>query len=174
MTIGMEKGKIVVAVMSNKSYSEKIVSLAKQACDTCSALIYVSLNKPYDPLNASLKKGKVRLDNILFIDGISASAGQKVEAKNCICVQSAGALTQISIVISKAMKAGKFDGLLFDSLSTLLIYNKKDVVVKFVQSMVNKLRKAKYGAVFTILEGDADKGLLNEVGLFVDEVIKFE
>lgn len=70
------------------------------------------------------------------------------------------------------MKTGKFDALLFDSLSTLLIYNKKDAVSKFIQSMINKLRTNNMTVVFTALKGDTEKGLLKEVGLFVDEVVE--
>mgnify|MGYP003345684083 CR=1 FL=1 len=35
---------------------------------------------------------------------------------------------------------GKFDALLFDSLSTLLVYNKSDIVIKFVRSLINKMK----------------------------------
>lgn len=132
--------------------------------------IFCFYNISIATLTKNLAKGKVDCTKILFIDGISKSAGQKVSDENCICVESAGALTRISIVVNKAIKTGKFDGLLFDSLSTLLIYNKKEVVVRFVQSLVNTLKKHKMTGVFTLLKGDADKGLLKEVGLFVDAV----
>ena len=63
---------------------------------------------------------------------------------------------------------------MFDSLSTLLIYNKKETVSKFVHSVVNKIKASNITAVFTALEGDTQSALLKEIGMFVDEVIHVE
>ena len=71
---------------------------------------------------------------------------------------------------TKALGTGKFDGFLFDSLFTLLIYNKSETVSKFVHSLVNKIKTAKATAIFTALEGDVEGSLLKEVGMFVDTV----
>lgn len=172
MPLTLKKGEIVVAVLKNQSYSKDIVKIASQLCTKCKATVYVSLNRPYGPLTSSLKKSKVDTSKILFIDGISKSAGQEVKEDNCLLIESAGALTKISLVVNKAVKTGKFDGLVFDSLSTLLIYNKKEVVSKFVQSMVNKLRAAKMTVIFTALKGDTETGLLKEISMFVDEVVE--
>ena len=171
MTLKLKKGEIVVAVFKNKTYSSDIITAAKKMGSVSGNFIYVSLNKPFKPLTQKLKAGRVNISKILFVDGISKSAGQNVEADNCICVESAGALTKLSLIVTKAINSKKFDGLLFDSLSTLLIYNKKEAVTKFVQSMVNKLRKAKMTGAFTALEGDTEEGLLKDIGLFVDEIV---
>ena len=42
---------------------------------------------------------------------------------------------------------------------------------KKIPSMANKLKKANMTVVFTALKGDTEKGLLKDVGLFVDEVV---
>ena len=139
----------------------------------CLCKFIFCLNRPFQPLTKQLKEGHVDIGKILFIDGISKSAGQDIKEENCICVQSAAALTELSLVVTKAINTGQFNGLLFNSLSTLLIYNKKEAISKFVQTLVNKLRKANMTAIFTALEGDTEKGLLKEVGLFVDDVVKY-
>ncbi len=169
------KEEIVVLVVSNKAYTKEILAISKQLCSSCEPLLYVSLNKLYDSLCRDFKKSNIDLNKFLFIDGISKSAGQaREDAENCLFVQSSGALTELSIVITKALKTGKFKGLIFDSLSTLLIYNQKDAVSKFVHSLVNKLKKQDMTVVFTALQGDTEKGLLKEIGLFVDSVVEYK
>jgi len=75
-------------------------------------------------------------------------------------------------LISDILESGQIDGLLFDSLSTLLIYNKGETVSKFVHSVINKVKETGATAVFTALEGDTETKLLKEVGMFVDKVAK--
>ena len=84
------------------------------------------------------------------------------------------ALTELSIAIDKTLSTGKFDGFLFDSLSTLLIYNKSAVVGKFVHSLINKIKAAKVTAIFTALEGDTKSDLLKELGMYVDNILHYE
>jgi len=170
----LSKGSSAIVVVANNKYTAGILDITKKSCSSCNSLIYVSLNRPYEPLTKNLKGKGVNIDKVLFIDAISRSAGQEVkDAPNCIYLDSAGALTTISITINKALKTGKFDSLLFDSLSTLLIYNSKGAIVKFVQSLINNTKKKKITTIFTILKGDAEKGLLNELGMFADEVINY-
>ena len=64
--------------------------------------------------------------------------------------------------------------MLFDSLSTLLIYNNKETVTKFTRTIIGKLKKAGMGGIFTALKGDTEKGLLKEMGMFVDEVVTYQ
>ncbi len=170
----IKKGEIVVLVIPNTSYMSGIMKVTKQICTSNKTTVYVSLNKLYKPLTSKFESAKIDLNKFLFIDGISKSAGQEApDAKNCLFVHSAGALTELSLNITKAINTGKFDSLVFDSLSTLLIYNKKEVVIKFVQSLVNKLRNKKITTVFAALKGDTEKGLLKEIGMFVDEVVEY-
>ena len=170
----INKGNSAIVVVPNNKYTAGIVDITKKTSSSCKSLVYVSLNRPFEPLTKNLKSKGVNVDKVLFIDAISRSAGQEVkDAPNCIYLESAGAMTKISITINKALKTGKFDGLLFDSLSTLLIYNSKDAIIKFVQSLINNTKKKNITTVFTVLKGDADQGLLDKLGMFADEVITY-
>lgn len=175
MALGFKKGEIVILVIPNNKYSSKILEVSKYFSKNFKASCYVSLNKPINTLMSSLKKSKVKADNFLVIDGITKSANPKAEIPdNCICVSSASALTEMSIAIKQTIKTGQFEGLLFDSLSTLLIYNKSGPVGKFAHDLVNKIKAQGMTAVFTALKGDTDSQLLKEMGLFVDKVINLK
>jgi hypothetical protein len=175
MVLDIKKGEIVVLVIPNTLYSQKITEITQQGMQYSKAAIYISLNRPYDALTKNLKAANVLINKILFIDGITKSANPgAVEGKNCLYVESAGALTKISIILNKVLATEKFDTLMFDSLSTVLIYNESGAVSKFVHSVVNKAKQHGITAIFTILAGDASSTLLKELSLFVDKTINLE
>lgn len=168
-------GQIVVLVIPNEKYTKKIVDVAKFFSETTNSLCYVSLNKLYSSLTTSLTKENVNHDNFLFMDGITKSANpDAVEADNCMYLDSSSNLTELSILVDRVMKSDKFDGFLFDSLSTILIYNQGDAVSKFVHDLINKIRAHKTTAVFTALEGDTGSDLLKEISMFVDGIVHLD
>jgi archaellum biogenesis ATPase FlaH len=69
------------------------------------------------------------------------------------------------------MEAKKVESILFDSLSTLLIYEKTTTVIKFVHALMAKLRSLHVGAVFIVLKEDINPDLLKNLYMFADEVI---
>ena len=93
------------------------------------------------------------------------------EAGNCLYISLSSALTEISIFINKALYTGKFEAMLFDYLSTILIYNKSQNVSKFVHNIINKVRSNKTTKIFTALEGDIKSQLLKEVEMYVDYIV---
>jgi len=167
----VQKGKIVVLIIPNEQYTSKMGEISRHFSNTFKATTYVSLNKLLNSLTQSLEESKVDTGKFLFIDGITKSANPNLEEKsNVIYIQSAAALTQMSLTINKALSTEKFEGLLFDSLSTLLVYNKGDVVVKFVRDLINKIKQKNVATVFTALEGDTDSALLKDISMYVDKV----
>ncbi|MBI4448118.1 hypothetical protein HY643_04000 [Candidatus Woesearchaeota archaeon] len=128
-----------------------------------------------DSLIASFKDADINPDKLLFIDGVTQSVNsQQKKIHNCIYVSSSSNLTDLSITIKSAFKTGRFDGLLFDSLSTLLIDNHNETVCKFTHDLINKIRLSNTTAVFTALKGDISSQLLKDVSMFVDEVVECE
>ena len=179
MSINLKKevirDQIIVLVIPNEKYSKLIIDVAKFFGDEYKSLCYVSLNKLYDSLTNILKKNNINQDRILFIDGITKSANPNLkEADNCIYVDSSSALTEISIIIHNVLETGKFESFLFDSLSTLLIYNSSDAVCKFVHNLINKIKSSNTTAIFTALDGDTKSDLLKDISMFVDNVIHYE
>lgn len=167
----VKKGSINVLIIPNEQYSVKMGEISGYFSNTFAATCYVSLNKLLNTLTKNLEDARVDTGKFLFIDGITKSASPKLEEQsNVIYVQSAAALTQLSLTINKALSTGKFDGLLFDSLSTLLVYNKSEVVVKFVRDLINKIKQKNVATVFTALEGDTDSALLKDISMYVDKV----
>jgi len=165
----IKKNKLLVAILSNQNYNDTLLEIAKSVSGnkiTC----YVGLNKPYSTTNDNLKAAKVNTSKFLFVDAITKGAGRKT-TDNVIFVSSPRALTELNISINKILETGKVGNLVFDSLSTLLIYEKPLTVVKFVHSLTAKLRALNLSTVFIVLKDDVTPDLLKNLYMFADKVL---
>ena len=171
----IHKGDITVVVIPNSVYTKRIVDLIKYFHNNYSATCYVNLNKITKNLLETMKTEKIDSKKFLFVDGITKSVVQNpTDIENCFYISSSQALTEMSIVINKVLSFHKYDGMIFDSISTLLIYNKSDVVSKFIHHLINKIRASNTTTIFTALEADTSSDIMKEIGMFVDNVIEYK
>ncbi len=161
-------------MIPNEQYSDIIIDVAKQLARNYKHTCYVSLNKLYDPLVRSLQAKKVDVSKFFFIDGISKGVVRSPEKiNNCEFLSGPHALTEMNISISKNLRAKKSEALLFDSLSTLLIYERELFVIRFVHALIGAVREIGAKAFLTVLEGDTKRELVMNLGMFTDRVTHF-
>lgn len=166
----LKENKIVVFVIPVAKYSDCINEITSSVTEASKNIIYVTLNKPYKVLADSFSKQGIDLGKIHFIDGISGTVKADDNCKVTF-VASPKALTELSIEITESMKDG-IDAIIFDSVSTLLVYEEASTVVKFMHSLIAKIRESNKNCIITSLLDDADKSLLKDIGMFVDKVVE--
>jgi hypothetical protein len=165
----------IVLVIPNDTYSECLIDIAKQVGSIYSRTCYVSLNKLYTSLFNSFKNNGVNTSGFFFIDGITKSALPTIEdTDNFKFVESASALQELGVAINNEINKGNYNALIFDSLSTLQIYNKEDIVTEFTRFMLARLRLANCTTFLACLEGDTDNKLIKNLGMFSDKMIHLE
>lgn len=133
-------------------------------------ILYISTSIGVDALISSLKDADIDTSDIRILDCVTSTVVKPKKQKNCIFVSSPAALTDISIALNKALDAG-CDLVVLDSLSTLMIYSKEDVLIHFVHHLVNEVGM-KIGATLLLSISEADKGsyIYKKVASLVDEV----
>ena len=137
--------------------------------------VYVTLNKPYQTLKKNFDKEKIDSRFVIFIDAVTKTAGGRMEkTKDCLFIGNPKHLSEISIAMDQAIMAipqkNKF--LLFDSLSTLVLYNDVNVVVRFVHFLSGKLRLWEAKGVIISLRRKEDEELINRLREFCDLVME--
>ncbi|MBR9675593.1 hypothetical protein GOV05_01140 [Candidatus Woesearchaeota archaeon] len=138
-------------------------------------VLYVSLNRLYNPLKRKLEDTGLDSSKFRFIDCVTRTAvAQPTEHEDCVYVSSPSALTEISIAITKVIQKDYPDVILFDSLSTLLIYHNTMNASQFVHSLINKINAFGINAVFTVLDGEKEQSLINDLAMFSDKTIKID
>ncbi len=111
-------------------------------------------------------------EKLSFIDCYSSTIGHGNAKEDQVTVISGPqALEDISFAINQEITkhAGKKLRVVFYSLSTLLLYNPRDSMLKFLQVVTGRLRNADATVLFLVEEGVHDKPLLSMVERIMDE-----
>jgi KaiC/GvpD/RAD55 family RecA-like ATPase len=168
----MESNQTLLLIMDSFDYNKDLIKTAKQLSGK--KVCYVTLNKTHDSLKELFIKNKVDTKNFACIDAISKTIKNMPSQKgHCTFCSSPAALTEISLAVSKLLKNG-FEYLIFDSLTNLLIYQKKAPVAKFVSQLVNQIKAGRTKAIFYALSVKEQDDLIRETGMFVDNVIELK
>ena len=160
--------QVVLLFMPSINYNDVILNIVKKL-DTKS-ICYISLNKPCVSLNRFFKENKVKVENIAVINTFPEKVPSKI--KNCFFVGSLSLLNELSLMIDKYLKNTEY--LIFDSLTTLAIYQKKKPVARFVSKIVGKIKAGKTKAIFCALNVKAQEELIKEFCTHVDKVIDLD
>lgn len=134
--------------------------------------IYVSLNKPCLEISDELKKNKININKIYFIDGTSRRILSAKSLPQCTVISGPEALTELSLTIDTIANTKKFDFLIFDSLSTLLIYNKEKTTQKFCQYIINRIKNQKLMGFIISLDDTESIKVISIISQFCDDTIK--
>jgi len=168
---------ISLVLTTAKQYNETNLALTEYMINTKGIPgVYVTLNKPYRTMK-KLLEDKVDLRMLIFIDAITKSTGGKMEkTDDCLYLDTMQNLTDLGVAIDQAIRAipsmDKF--LLFDSLSTLLIYGQAGSVSKFIHFLTGKMRAFNVNGVLLSLVRGEDDEFLSQLSMFCDQTINLE
>ena len=163
------KEGITIFVITETEYTSQLKGIISSASSSYSRICYVSLNKPCSTVLDTIKKYGVDPKKFFFIDCTEGQVDEK--AGQVVNVSSPKALTEMSITIGKVLDLGKIEALIFDSLSTLLVYEEPFTVVKFTHSLISSLRGKKVSGFLMCLEGGKTTDIIKDISMFADRVV---
>ena len=154
---------VALAVVDANKYQQTNTKIIAELTKQNIPGVYVTLNRPYENVKEILRKQKIDLDKVIFIDGVTKTAGGEITKRaDCLYIGGPKSLSDISIAMDQAImgipKKDKF--LFFDSLSTLLIFNDASIVLKFVHFLAGKMRIWKVRGIIISLRRTKDKELI--------------
>ncbi len=161
----IKPNSVVLFVVSGKNYHTINLEILRTTIQKKKfSGIYITVNRPFKSLKKYLEENKIDTERIFFIDMITKTAKEKMEiTRNCLYIPSPTNLTDLGIAISEALSAMKDASkkfLFLDSLSTLLIYNSKEVVAKFVHYLVTKVKILGLIGLMISIEKQIDEKLM--------------
>jgi hypothetical protein len=135
-------------------------------------IIYLNLTTTYNSLVSKLKKDGLNINNILFIDCITQLAGGNVNnQENVLFIKEPNDLTSLEIAISEFFESLPSEKwLVFYGFNILKIYNKEDIVLRFIQSIFENASatNAKIVILSTQVKNDT---LIKNMAHFFEKVI---
>ena len=167
---------VALATVNPGQYQKTNLAIIKHMVDQKIPGVYVTLNKPYDAIKEALSKEGIDEQLIIFIDAVTKTAGGELQKTDkCLFIGSPENLSDISMAMDQAIRAipsnEKF--VFFDSLSTLLLYNNKETVARFIHFLSGKMRVWKVRGIIISLRAATDEELIDELTQFCDVKIDF-
>ncbi len=168
-----EKNQILAFLISNSRYPTDSVSIIKDVTKVISRPVYVTVNKPYYALIKTLEGEGIDIHGFHFIDASSGNSDSESNGENFEKIGSAN-MTDIMLTIEKCLQTKQFDGVIFDSISTLLNCHDEEMVIRFTHSLINKLRKNNVKGIFMCTKEDMNTSLMKNLNMLTDSSIDTE
>ncbi|HHQ44730.1 MAG TPA: hypothetical protein ENN13_01160 [Candidatus Altiarchaeales archaeon] len=166
-----EKQIIIISIPSN-DYHHHVLQSLKIISEKFDKSVFVTVNKPYMALSEEFRKNGIDESKFRFIDCITQLVSGP-ESENCVYVDSPSELTALFREISKAIKDNNSGLMVFDSVATLPAYNKTDLVVRFLHTVIAQLNVEKVKGVFPFPSDGLEEVLSKDLEMFSDEVVEF-
>ncbi len=169
------KNQILIFLISNSRYPTDSVSIIKDVTKVISRPVYVTVNKPYYALIKTLEGEGIDTQGFYFVDASSGDPDDESKSKgeNFEKIESAN-MTDIMLTIEKCLQTKRFDGVIFDSISTLLTRHDEEMVIRFTHSLINKLRKNNVKGIFMCTKEDMNTSLMNNLNMLADSSVDTE
>jgi len=128
-------------------------------------VIFLSTDSSSEDIKKDLLKAKIYYgtykDILRFVDCYSQQAGNNVQdSEDTKRVPGPIALNEISVVLAQIeaelYKISEKHIVIFDSLSTLLMYSNPQMIGRFLQILIAKIKNAGGSVIFTLEEGMHD------------------
>lgn len=137
-SIGANGKNVTVMFTENDNYQDSINESIKYLVnDRKIPGIFVTVNRPCEARFKELEGIGVNTKMLIMIN-----VGSTSPSEGCVNIPSAKHLTDLAVSISHAIEAIPHEDrfLFFDSLSTYMIYNSPNSVMKFSQFLAGKMR----------------------------------
>jgi len=154
------------------------IEIIRQLIIDKQSVLVVTTNQPYTTLVKNYENYGLDISRIWFVDAITKCALGRIpqEASNCRFVKNPANITDLGIVITDVLNRfpDQKPCILFDSISTMLIYIPSINISKFFHFITNKLKLLNSPGIFLAADKSLDPLLMTQIVTFVDEVIDTE
>lgn len=165
-----KNGEVILMSVKGEKYHATVERLIRKLSKK--KVLYVSYNRTCDAWRESCAKKKLVAKNTFFVDAVSSSVLRSpAPGANCAFVSSPGALTELAIIISEALKGG-FEYLVFDSLTALAVHATSDELVSFVANTIARLHDRNVNGIFFVMKSTPYARWLEQVKGLVDKIVE--
>jgi len=170
--------KLFLVLSTAEKLRQNNIQIIKTLTDGGYKVVVITTNRPSGILKKIYAAEGIELSKVFFIDAITKYAiGRVPEGEpDTVFVNSPSNLTDLGIAITSALNAtsGNKPCLLFDSISTMLIYIPSVNISKFIHFVTSKLRLLDAPGIFLAVEKGIDPLLLTQLTTYVDDVIDMD
>ncbi len=149
------ENRLVLVLMSENEYFGKLTELITSVEKTGSMICYVCLSKPYKDVMEDLRRRKINTGKFIFIDVLSSHYMAPELTENCIFVSSPSNLDDIRKAVIKAVEERGCSTVIFDTISTLLVYQQTHSIVRFTHDLVSEKKHEDLKKMLIIIKDES-------------------
>lgn len=170
------ENQFVLVLLDEERYIDKLKDIMKSVEKEGSKICYICLSKPYSDVIQDFEHAGINPDDFFFIDVLSSHYGLPRPTENCKFISSPSDLAEIRAAVVDAIERRGCSAIVFDTVSTLLIYQQNSSIVSFTNSLLSEKKQENTKKLFIILkddrtsEGDLDV-LTKDLEMFADKKI---
>jgi hypothetical protein len=165
------ENKFLLILMDENEYVNRLKEILKSVEKTGTKICYVCLSKPYSDIVSYLGANGISDDGFFFIDVLSSHYGAPEPSANCTFISSPANLEDIRKAIIEAVEKTKCSVVVFDTISTLLIYQQTHSIVKFTNSLVSEKKQENTKKLFIMLKDES--ALLEDMDMLTKDLEMF-
>jgi hypothetical protein len=169
ITKALNKDQNLVVLCKTKSSEGVMFDMCKDLSKKFNNVCIVTVNRPFSSLREKLNAENIDYSKFQFVDCISAKYMEQIPSKQCIYISSPRALTEMAITLTQMAK--NLEVIIIDNINGLFLYNGEVLTLRFLNSLVIRLRKTNTKILYLLL-GETSKDRLADLSLFADKVIE--
>jgi hypothetical protein len=171
----LEQKKIFLILASPGTIRQRNSDLIKEISTLGYHTVVITTNFPYSVLTKMYTQSGISPDSVSFIDAVTRNSMGSAENIPGVVryINNPANLTDMGIAVTEVLRehSGTKVCIMYDSVSTMLIYLSSANISKFIHFVTNKLRLMDVSGVFLAVEKGLDPMLMTQLTTFVDTVI---
>jgi len=175
IAIKQERNNLTIVINEREIKYENLAKImGSDKIKRSSSICYVCLSRPFSYVMEDMKKSSISTENIFFIDALSGPSGPKKHSRKCFFLQNVAKIEEMGDSIKDIMEKKKCTALIFDSISSMLLYHETFKIVKFTDNILKDSRSI--SKIFFVTKKDSfDEtegiSLSKDLEMFADETI---
>ena len=175
----LSNGKnLVLRLSTAERLKQDNIDIVKTLVEKGYHIIIITTNQPFEVLKKNYERSGIDVSRLSFIDAITSYAiGTTPQGEqNVRFIGTPSNLTDLGIAFTGVLNefSDKRPCILFDSVSTMLIYLPSANISKFVHYIANKLRLIDTPGIFLAVGKGLDPMMISNLSTFMDDIIQPE
>lgn len=155
-----------------QSYNEMVLDVTKELSEDYGKVCYITLNKTFRAMLKLLAYRKANMEKFYFVDSISPGVLKQDPSRRCVFVDSLDNLEGFAEKILSIIREQKLEAVVFDSLSSFLVYKSDEEVTRFMDYLVPFLEQLEVSMTFIALSEDGKRPAVKQMEMLVDRTKK--
>lgn len=158
-----------ILTLEAKTYNKETLERVKKI--RSKPIGYITLNKTYRALLESFKEHNVDTQEFYFIDAITPTVLKEKKQEKCIYLESITNTDTFAESIMQFIASHKCKHLIFDSLSSFLVYNDDKKALNFFNYILSYLERFKINITIFVLKEDKINAAVKQLIMRADKLM---